>query len=183
MRWRLTAPHYLNIVRDGEVAQYEYKETDRNTGRQARKTFPVPVLLDPDNPQDHNYRELGDIIVCMEDKGEPRDIVFVGEPTPDMEPLDKEAEKLSESLRSKWQHPIETLASNGPDYGAQLIATFQRQIDAMGGIKPTTLNGVDPAAFEALQKQVAELIAQNAALRAGSVSPEPATEAPQRKRA
>lgn len=172
-RWRLTAAHYLNVP----GTEYEYKETDRNTGKQARKVFAVPALLNPDDVGDQNYRELGELIVCHEGKGQPRDIIFTnangtpGEPTPDMEPLDDEAQAISDSLRSKWQHPIESLASNGNDYGAKLVELFQTQIDAMGGIKPTSVKGVDPDAFAKLQAQVAELAETNAALTAQLAKP------------
>lgn len=102
-RWRLTAAHYLKVP----GTEWEYKEVDMTSGRQARKVFPVPLHLDPNNPSDCNYP--GDIIV-KQGKGEPRDIIFEGPPTPDMEPLDDEAEAISAKWREKWSHPIEDLA-------------------------------------------------------------------------
>ena len=44
-----------------------------------------------------------------EGKGNPSDYVFEGDPYPDMDPLDEEAEVISESLQEKWRHPIDTL--------------------------------------------------------------------------
>src|SRR5712664_1979266 len=74
-RWRLITGHYLNVLIDGSPAEWEYKETDRNTGKQARRIFPVPVLLDPNDPADHNHP--GEIIVCHEGAGDRRDIIFL----------------------------------------------------------------------------------------------------------
>ena len=42
-RWKLMTPHYLNV--DGE--EWEYQETDRQTGRPRGTKFRVPRLLDP----------------------------------------------------------------------------------------------------------------------------------------
>src|SRR6266705_1767114 len=103
-RWRLRTGHYLNVP----GTEWEYKETDRTTGKTGRKVFAVPMLLDPNDPADHNYP--GEIIVASaEDRAFPRDIIFLGDPTPDMEPIDDEAEAISEALASKWVHPIESL--------------------------------------------------------------------------
>lgn len=116
-RWRLRNGHYLNTLvmeEDKLVAgtQWEYKEQDRGTGRAARKMYNVPQLLDPKDPADCNYP--GEIIVCNEyDRAFPRDIIFLGEPTPEMEALDEAAETISASLRHKWEHPIDTLPVNG----------------------------------------------------------------------
>lgn len=159
-RWRLTAAHYLNVP----GTEYEYKETDRNTGKQARKVFLVPALLNPDDPSDCNYP--GEIIVCVEGKGQGRDIVFTGPPTPDMEPLDDEAEAISASHRPAWQHPIDSLPVNG-DYSAQLFAMLEKQMSAALKGKPApnaSAKGVDTEAFAKLQEQVASLIEQNAKL-------------------
>lgn len=111
-RWRLRNAHYLNVVEYfGEKVEWEYSETSRDTGRRARKLFPVPLMMDPNNAADFNYP--GEIIVCKPGTGLPNDIQFIGEPTPEMEPLDEEAEAISASLRSKWEHPIDSLAPNG----------------------------------------------------------------------
>ena len=76
-RWRLMNAHYLNV----SGTEWEHKETDRSTGKQARKVFPVPMLLNPEDPADHNYP--GEIIVAHEGKtAQRRDIIFVGQPSP-----------------------------------------------------------------------------------------------------
>jgi hypothetical protein len=110
-RWRLINAHYLNTVTPTE---WEYKETDRGSGKQGRKIFHVPLYMDPRDPADHNYP--GEIIVSNQfDKAFPKDIEILGDPTPDMEPLDEEAEAISESLQHKWVHPIDTLPVVGDE--------------------------------------------------------------------
>lgn len=117
-RWRLINAHYLHVPE----TFWEHKETDRSTGKQATKKYPVPMYLDPRDSADHNYP--GEIIVTNRvDRAFPKDILFtdgkggLGEPTPEMEPLDDEAEKINESLQAKWVHPIESL----PVTGANII--------------------------------------------------------------
>lgn len=176
-RWRLTHSHYLNVP----GTEWEYKETDRTTGRQARKVFPVPLLLNPEDPADCNYP--GEIIVSYRANG--RDIVFVGPPTPDMEPLDEEAQAISDKERPKWQHPIDSLASQG--YSQSLLDDFMRQMDDIQKGKrakaaaPVSTSGIDPAAFAALQAQVQGLMEQNAMLQSKLEPDEPLNE-PQARR-
>ena len=92
-RWKLIEAHYLNVP----GTTWEAKEVDRSTGRQVKKVFNVPLYLDPKDEADWNYRreqdpdlQDGGIIVCLAGKGRPRDIVFEGDPTPCMIPLDDE---------------------------------------------------------------------------------------------
>lgn len=165
-RWSLRNPHYLNVPGN----EWMHEESDRETGRRNRKIYTVPQMLDPNNPQDQNYRELGQIVVCHEGKGEPRDIIFVGEPTPDMEPLDEEAESISEGLRMKWEHPIDTLPANGGMNEQE--SAFMKALMAQFAQNVAPQNAAVPAAeFEELKKQVAELMAQNAELKAAKVEP------------
>lgn len=106
-RWRLIKSHYLNVP----GTEYDVKETHRETGKQVTKRFPVHMFLNPDDPADYNYPQDGVIIVSdRADKAHPRDIVFVGPPTPEMEPLDPEAEKITAKWKEKWDRgPIESL--------------------------------------------------------------------------
>lgn len=162
-RWRLTEPHYLQV----EGIEWDYTEQDNKTGRNVRKRFAVPLHLDPNDPMDQNDKMNEWVVVSNGNNPGPRDIIFKGPPTPAMEPLDEEAEKISAELRPKWDHPIESLAGN---YSDSLLATFQKHVDAkLAELGATTKSeayakGVDPAAFEALQQQVAELAKQNSAL-------------------
>ncbi len=134
-RWRLTAPHYLKV----SGTTWEYKEIDRTTGRQVRKSFEVPLHLDPDQPADCNYTNngMGEIIVCYEGKGEPRDIVFEGEPTPDMVPLDDEAKTISASFASKWKHPIESLSGSYADHLLEMLQKEVADARTKSGAAPT----------------------------------------------
>jgi len=127
-RWKLLASHYLNVP----GTEWEYKEIDRTTGRPKLRKFPVPLLLDPGQYADCNYRDTvnGDpeIIVCHEGKGLDKDIIFVGDPTPDMLPLDDEAKAISATFAGKWGHPIESLEANGPSYSEQLLNKLQEEV-------------------------------------------------------
>lgn len=118
-RWRLAAPHYLNT---GDT-KWEYSEVDRTTGRPKRVQFDVPRLLNPEDPGDWNFvyskdgfgkADSGEIIVAQGDH-EPRDIIFIGDPTPDMVPLDDEAKAISAKHAHKWKHPIESLSGSYAD--------------------------------------------------------------------
>jgi len=67
--------------------------------------YKVPKHLDPRLEDDWTHRPEnnnmdGEIIVCWEGKGLPRDIIFEGNPTPGMLPLDAEAEEVSS--RFSW---------------------------------------------------------------------------------
>lgn len=97
-RWKLTEKHYLNVP----GTRWEFQTVDRNTGRPQRKTFTVPLYLDPENPDDCNYKDGYDswIIVAYEGSAEGRDIIFVGDPTPGMLPIDDEAKAIS--AKFKW---------------------------------------------------------------------------------
>lgn len=167
-RWRLRNGHYLNTLvmeEDKLVAgtQWEYKEQDRGTGRAARKLYNVPQLLDPKDPADCNYP--GEIIVCNEyDRAFPRDIIFLGEPTPEMEALDEAAETISASLRHKWEHPIDTLPVNGAmssdeqAFMAKMMQSFAASVGAQ--VQAPANASVSVEDFNALKEQLAALQAQ-----------------------
>lgn len=164
-RWRLLNAHYLNVP----GTEWEYKETDRTSGKQGRKVFSVPAFLDPRDGADCNYP--GEIIVSDGNGAHSRDIIFVGPPTPDMEPLDESAEAISASHAAAWVHPIETLSGQ---YGDQLLAVFQKQIaELASGQKAAAVStkGIPAGEFEALKAQVAALVAENAKLKAEAPEP------------
>lgn len=171
-RWRLVTGHYLNVLIDGEQAQWEYKEVDRGTGKQGRKMFNVPMLMDPNDPADHNHP--GEIIVCHEGKGDRKDTIFLGEPTPDMEPLDAEAEAISEKLQDKWQHPIESLPTTMSDGESAFMA---KMMEAFGNQPTPQLNNtsVPIEQFNELKSLVEDLKAQLATAKPTSMlKPTPA---------
>jgi hypothetical protein len=112
-RWKLQSPHYLRVP----GTEWEYRETDQATGKQARKVYEVPLYLNPGDKADHNYP--GEIVVTDGNGADPRDIHFLGEPTPDMDPLDDDARRVSDKFRHKWKNPIESLPT---DFGQSMIA-------------------------------------------------------------
>ena len=119
-RWRLTAKHYLNVP----GTEWEYEETT-NTGRRYKQRTPVPLYVDPDDSEFHNRD--GDVIVAYTGSDQKGDLVFAGPPTPDMDPLDDEAERISAELRKGWEHPIESLPSTGQSIlPSQSIAPVRR---------------------------------------------------------
>lgn len=153
-KWRLVTPHYLN----NPEGEWEYKETDRNTGKQARKTFAVPLYMEEGTVVTNNIREVS-----------PRDNIyhFTGDPTPDMDPLDDEAEAISASFAGKWQHPIDSLPG---DFSQSLITSFQQQMAELSARQPAqaavAAPGVSAEDFKDLLAQVQSLAAQNADLMA-----------------
>lgn len=157
-RWRLAAPHYLNVP----GTEWEYKEVDRTTGRQKKRTFPVPTHLDPDNPSDWNHihgKDNGEIIVCQPGKGQPNDLEFEGPPTPDMVPLDDEAKEISASFAKVWKHPIESLSGS---YGDELLKDMGNEMDKLRAEQNRPqVEGMSEllAAMTTMMKQNQELIA------------------------
>ena len=167
-RWRLTSPHYLRVqtLPDGTRVEWEHRETARETGRTVRKLFPVPMYLDPKDPSDHS--SPGEIVVCQEvegARGNPRDYIFEGEPTPEMEPLNDEAQAITDELRPKWDNPIESLPANGgmsseeQAFYAKMVAAFEK----IAGGQPTAAPDVVPREdYDALLKRVLALEAKAA---------------------
>lgn len=165
-RFRLRGKHYINVV--FPQAEWEHKELDEVTKREKRKRYLVPTYLNPEEPGDCNYP--GEIIVSTkEERQYARDYVFSGPPTPDMEPLDEEAEALLKEASKAWAHPIESLSGT---YGDTALQAFEAQIVALLAKKgseaaaPVAASAVSKEDFEALQAQVVALMAQNAELLA-----------------
>src|SRR6266702_3700395 len=105
-RWKLATAHYLNCP----DTEWEHNETDLITGKALRKRYVVPKYLNPVDPGDCNRD--GDCVVCYEGKGLPRDHVFLGDPTPDMIPLDEEAENISATYQERWAYKPDTTEAN-----------------------------------------------------------------------
>jgi len=157
-RWKLTEAHYLFGYPpdlEGEGVEWEYKETDRITGRERRKRFKVPFYFDIDT------------IVCHEGKGQPSDFVFEGDPTPSMTPLDEEAKQISARFADKWVHPIEALPGQG--LADAIALSFEKQMERLQAIPapvPVAESGVSREEFDLLRNQMAQLMARNAELEA-----------------
>lgn len=177
-RWRLTNPHYINVeaLADGTKVEWEHKETSRETGRAVRKLFPVPALLNPDDASDHNYP--GEIIVARRVEGATnphhRDIIFIGEPTTEMEPLNPEAEEITAAQRPRWAHPIESLPANGgmtaheQAFMEAMMKAFAQQAPA-----PATTS-VPVAQYDELKERLAKLEAMIASQNAAPAPTAPA---------
>jgi len=144
--------------------EWEHREVSRETGKQTTMKLKVPRLLEPKDPGD--WTEGEDIVVCNGNNPQRRDIIFVGDPTPDMEPIDDEAKKITKEFidSGKWKKP-----EFGVEYGEQLIQSFMEQIvklqNAPVPVQPVSA-GVDAKAFADLQGQVKALAEQNAKLQA-----------------
>ncbi len=152
-RWKLMTAHYLNVA--GE--EWEYKEQDRKTKREVRRRIAVPKHLDPLDPTAWNNRwgqgdnEEGEVIVAHADGAhEDRDHIFIGDPTPDMVPLDDEARALSASFAERWRYKPETSERS---YSQSLVDQFQSEM-AESRTKPVEIPGMSDlvAAIGALVK-------------------------------
>lgn len=177
-RWRLTGPHYLNVP----GTEWEYSEITRD-GKQSRKRFAVPTYLDPASPptmRDPNGRN-DEIIVCHVGKGQPNDVEFEGDPSPDMIPLDDEAKAISQRLaESSWKVQPELLQDS---FGAHLERNLEKQLialrkDQAAAEKP--LEGVQEllAAIGAMMQQNQQIlnavIGQKVEVAPAEVNPTPA---------
>lgn len=158
-------PHYLNVheLPDGTRIEWEHKETDRTTGKAVRKLYPVGCMLDPRDSSDCNYP--GEIIVSTEpSRAYPRDIIFAGNPTPDMEALNDEAETISAAMRPRWEHPIDTLPVNG-GMNAEESAFMAKMMQAFAGAAANAPDNttVPKADYDELKDRLAKLEATIAA--------------------
>lgn len=164
-RWKLLTAHYLNVP----GTTWEYSEVDRSTGKQKRTQFMVPQLLNPEDPADWNYKTYGlngqiadgEVVVAYEGRGEPKDITFIGDPTPDMRPLDAEAEAISASFATKWKRPVEQAEGDNRGYAERMIEGFQRELENVRQTQPTTkVEGISEllAAITGMMKQNQEMM-------------------------
>lgn len=170
-RWKLTEPHYLSVPSE----RWEHTTTDSRTGKPVRKMYRVPKHLDPRLEDDWNYRPEnnnmdGEIIVCYEGKGLPRDIIFEGNPTPGMLPLDDEAKEISGKF--SWT------PTQGIDEDSQRQSFYARLgdtlIDQMTELKVARETAPNPAMDKFMETMMA-MMAQNQqilAALAGKVQPE-----------
>jgi hypothetical protein len=128
------------------------------------------MLLDIKDPAGFNYPELGDIIVTDGHNPERRDIQFEGPPTIDMEPIDDEARKITQSYidSGAWKKPTD----NEP-HGEGLIKRFMEEIAKAQSTGPISASAVGAKEFADLQEQVKALMEQNAKLLATKLDTEP----------
>jgi hypothetical protein len=104
-----------------------------------------------------SFVEEGEIVVCWKDKGDPRDIVFFGDPTPDMEPLDDEAKEVSATFEEAWKRAPDDIQFD--DYSQSLLYRIQAE-SAEAAAKPVQIEGLPElvAAMAAQQAQTQELL-------------------------
>lgn len=167
-RWRVTAKHYINAKQFGEDTTWVREETNRDTGRAFRRTFAVPLYIDPEDPICIN-RNTGYCVVATEGAEQPGDIIILGPPTPDMEPLDDKAKAITKSESAKWKDPINSLPiSIGDDFGNQLLAMLTSQFNTVANQPNTSLKGASnteidelKAILAAQQEQIGRLLAGN----------------------
>ena len=135
-RWELMTDHYSNTE---EGAEWEHNETDLVTGKANRKRFPVPTYLPKGT------------IVCR-GRGQRGDIAILGDPTPDMVPLDDEAEAISATFHEHWAYKPDTVAR---DYSQSLIADMADRMT-----QPVKIEGLEElvASVGTMAKQNQELI-------------------------
>ena len=162
-RWRLVNAHYLRVpeLPDGTKVEWEHKETSRESGRSVRKLFPVPILLNPNDGADCNYP--GELIVAHAVDGAHnlrQDYIFEGEPTPEMEPLNDAAQAISDSLRTKWEHPIDSIPVNGGMSSAEqvfmqnMMSQFAKEV---GAALPKANLSVPDSEVDELKERLAKL--------------------------
>lgn len=156
-RWKLLAAHYLKT----DDTEWEYKEMDQSTGRERRKQVKVPRYVDINDPGDWTNRwgnkdnAQGEIVVCLEGKGEKGDITIFQDPTPDMSPVDDEAREISSRFAKQWEYnPVIDEGS----HSQSLIDRFESEMRDIKE-KPAT---VEVAGLGDLIAAMAAMTVQNA---------------------
>lgn len=161
MRWKLLTPHYLNVP--GTV--WTQEEQPFATPKRIKREFKVPLYLNPEDPsqwtEKNEDRTFGWIVVCHEGKGKPSDTIFVGPPTPDMEPMDDEARELSKSYQSQWATFGDMPAG---DFENSMFTFLTRAVDRLAANNIDTPE-TDRKQLESLMRANADLISENEVLR------------------
>ena len=162
-RWKLTEPHYLNVP----GTEWEQVLNDRITQRPIRHKYPVPMHLDPRIESDWNYRDPlnpmdGEIHVAWANGRQgAKDIIFIGDPTPGMFPLDEEAREIS--AKFKWT-PTVAVTDQAWEASNQsvILNTLIKQLAeaTVAGQSPA------PAGFEKFMEAMATMMNQQTQLLA-----------------
>lgn len=178
-RWKPTAKHYLHARQYGQPTEWQREEINVQTGRAFRKTYPVPMLIDPDDPYCMN-RIVGYCVMATEGSAQPGDIeIFNFKPTPDMEPLDEEARAMSEAERPNWINPIDGLSPQmGEDFAQQLLGALQQQANQLQVGRTTATQSGEMSELKGLiaaqQKQIEALMGALSGGGARAPTPNPA---------
>lgn len=186
-RWMLIEPHYLNVA----GTEWEYTEQERGTGKQIRRKFTVPRYLHPEDPNDwteKSYNNLGQpvegkVIVSDGNGAQPMDIIFTGDPTPNMLPLDDDAKAVSARYAANWSAPAEGFTLT---HSQSLLDNLERKLALVQAQQPAPASqGMEQlmAAIAAMMKQNGDLITVLAG--GGVVNPtganEPSAPKPERR--
>lgn len=159
--WKLRAAHYLNVP----GTRYIRSEIDGETGEAIQHIFEVPRLLDPEDTRVHTPRGSGQILVANAagKKANPSAWLFIGQPGPDMDPMDEEAEAISAKYRATWINPMDSLpeVDQGVAMAAAIGKALAEQLAGLAiGAKPAAAGSAE---FDALQARIKELEEQLAA--------------------
>lgn len=184
-RWKLTAKHYLHANQYGQPTEWQREEVNTQTGRTFRKSYKVPMLIDPEDPFCIN-RIVGYCVIATIGSAQPGDIeVFDFKPTPDMEPLDEEARAMSEAERPNWVNPIDGLSPQmGEDFAQQLLGALQQRANSMQANQSVPQPGLQPNAevaelkgvISAMQKQMEAMMSAFGGQRSPTPEPAPISE-------
>jgi len=165
-RWKLATSHYLNTVKP---VKWRYQETDRSTGENLEREYIVPRFLDINDPRCWTNRLVaganvgggatnigaeGEIIVCTPGKGLAGDIEFLGDPTPDMIPMDEDAEAISATFQDHWAYKPDGVE---PNY-SQSIVDRHGEVEARAS--EVKVAGLDQlvAAMDAQSRLMADML-------------------------
>jgi hypothetical protein len=160
-RWKVNAKHYIRARQYGEPTEWVREETNRDTGRAFRKVYQVPLWIDPDDRLCCN-RE-GICVLATEGKEHPGDITFLPPivPTPDMEPLDDDAQSITDQYSSSWINPIDGMPSTGEEFGMQIMRALEAKINEINRPQaPVSMAGASSSEIDELKKMVAAQQAQ-----------------------
>ena len=169
-RWKLATSHYLNTVKP---VKWRYSETDRSSGENLEREYIVPKFLDIMDPRCWTNRLVagaqvggsvtnigaeGEIVVCQPGKGQPGDTEFLGDPTPDMIPMDEEAEQISAGFADHWAWKPDAAE---PIYSQSIV---DRHGEAEAHQSEVKIAGLDNlvAAMEVQSRMMADMLAAQA---------------------
>src|SRR3974390_1952394 len=178
-RWRLLEPHYL-FTDPGAV--WEHMETERTTGRQIRKQYPVPRYFHHEAESDRTDG-VGQMVVETDgNNAQPTDIIFKGEPTPGMMPLDDAAKAITEKNKEKWSLPNRMFDPNSPgDYATNLADHFVQQQDKVN-MKMSELAERRDQGMDKFMETMAAMMEQNQRILEALVTKASGNEVPVQRR-
>lgn len=157
-RWRLMESAYLNVEGDRK-AEWEYKEISRQNGREIKKKFSVPTLLDPKSADDWTHRESpfedGIIVLSNGNNPHPKDIIYKGPLFPAMEPIDDEARELSAAYNKTI---VQIDGRDDATYSERLLDKF---IEQLADAQATATQQSGTKGFDDVLKSMTEMMAQN----------------------